>query len=71
MKTKRFIAVLLVIAAIGFGVAGFCVPPVGIINSSVLWLIAQFLLFTASMLGIDVEALKILNDAIKRDDTIK
>ena len=39
-------------AAIGFAVAGFVVPPVGEIHDSVLWTIAQFLLYTGSALGI-------------------
>ena len=39
-------------AAIGFAIAGFIVPPVGEIHDSVLWTIAQFLLYTGSALGI-------------------
>lgn len=60
IKTRTILAVCLAVAAIGFGVAGFIVPPVGVINSSVLWFIAQMFLFSATLLGIDVEYLKIL-----------
>lgn len=59
MKLKKTLAVCLAVAAIGFGVAGFCVPPVGVINSSVLWFIAQLLLYSATLLGIDVEYIKL------------
>lgn len=40
-------------AAVGFGVAGFCVSPVGELSDSVLWLIAQFLMYAAMALGVD------------------
>jgi len=40
------------VAAIGFGIAGFTVPPPGEIHDSVLYLIAQFLLLTASIFGV-------------------
>ena len=35
-----------------FGIAGFIVPPPGQVHDSVLYLIAQFLLLTASILGV-------------------
>ena len=60
IKTKIILAWILAISAVGFGIAGFCVPPLGVINSSVLWLVAQFLLFSATLLGIDIEYLKLL-----------
>lgn len=58
--TKSVIAVVCVVAAIGFGIAGFYAPPVGVISSSVLWFIAQMLVYSATMLGIDVELVKLL-----------
>lgn len=45
-------AIVTLIAALGFGVAGFIVSPVGEVHDSVLWLIAQLLLFTASAFGL-------------------
>ena len=51
-KIQYFIAVSAFIAAVGFGVAGFIVPPPGEVHDSVLYLIAQFLLLTASILGV-------------------
>lgn len=46
-------ALLMLAAAVGFGVAGFCVSPVGELSESVLWLIAQLLMYAATALGID------------------
>ena len=60
MKLKKIISVVLVISAIAFGVAGFIVPPTGVISSSVLWFIAQCFLFAATLLGIDLEYVKLL-----------
>ena len=59
MKTKRFLAIFLTIFAVIFAAAGFVVPPVGVINSSVLWLIAQFFIYAATLLGIDIEYIKL------------
>lgn len=39
--------------SICFGIAGFIVPPMGEINSSVLYLIAQLLVLCATFLGLD------------------
>ena len=52
VKIQYFIAVAAFLAAGGFGIAGFIVPPPGEVHDSVLYLIAQFLLLTASILGV-------------------
>ena len=51
-KIQTAIAVASFLAAVAFGVAGFVVPPPGEIHDSVLYLIAQFLVLTASLFGV-------------------
>lgn len=51
-KIQISIAILSFISAVGFGIAGFITPPPGEIHDSVLYLIAQFLLLTASIFGV-------------------
>lgn len=51
-KIQTVVAVASFLAAVAFGVAGFTVPPSGEIHESVLYLIAQFLLLTASIFGV-------------------
>jgi len=48
---KEMMSILAVIAAIGFGIAGTWIAPLGIIDSSMLYLIAQLLIFAATLLG--------------------
>ena len=45
-------AVMMLVAAVGFAAAGFIVSPLGEIHDSVLWVIAQFLIYAGSALGI-------------------
>ena len=51
-KIQVSIAIAAFVAAVGFGIAGFVVPPPGQIHESVLYLVAQFLLLTASIFGV-------------------
>ena len=51
MKTK--IALASFVCAIGFGVAGLLIPPMGVIDGSVLIFVAQLLTLTATFLGIE------------------
>lgn len=51
-KIQIAIATLSFIAAIAFGIAGFIIPPPGEIHDSVLYLVAQFQLLTASIFGV-------------------
>ena len=54
-------------AGVGLSVAGFCVPPVGEISSSVLWFFSQCLIYAGAALGIDV----MIDNKLKIDiDTI-
>lgn len=49
--TKDRLATVAVLSAICFGIAGTVLPPQGVIDSSMLYLIAQLLIFAATMLG--------------------
>ena len=51
---KKCLSAVCLVASIGFGVAGFCVSPVGEIHSSVLFTIAQFLTASGTFIGLDV-----------------
>lgn len=44
----------MLLAGVGLSVAGFCVEPVGHISDSVLWFLAQCILYAGAALGIDV-----------------
>ena len=56
MKSKDLIMMIAAIVAflvgIGLTVAGFCVPPVGVISGSVLTALGELLTFFASVFGI-------------------
>ena len=44
----------MLVSGVGLSVAGFCVEPVGHISDSVLWFLAQCVLYAGAALGIDV-----------------
>ena len=50
---KRYLSVAAFICAIVFGLMGILLPPMGVIDSSVNMLIAQLLVLTATLLGVD------------------
>lgn len=50
---KRKLAFLSWMSAVVFAIAGIFTPPVGEIDESVLMLIAQLLVFCATLLGVD------------------
>lgn len=54
IKSKFAIGTAIAAFAIGFGltIAGFCTPPKGEVHDSVLWILGQALIYTASVLGI-------------------
>lgn len=51
---KAYTAVFMLLAGVGLSVAGFCVEPVGHISDSVLWFLAQCVLYAGAALGVDV-----------------
>ena len=46
-------ALLMLLFSIGISILALLLPPQGVIDPSVLWVVAQALLFAASVLGID------------------
>lgn len=54
METKIKISIAAFIAAIIIGFCALWIPPMGIIDASVLWFTAQLLLFTSGLLGVNL-----------------
>ena len=50
----------------GLTIAGFCIPPVGEVADSVLWVLSQALIYTGSVLGLtqyfSAESVKLRHD---------
>lgn len=63
---KQFLAIVAFLSSIAFGVIAMNTPPYAEIDSSVLWFIAQMLLFTASLIGIDIKIIP-FKDVFKTD----
>ena len=62
-KTQLIVACLLVVLGAGLLIAGFIVPPVGIIDNSVLVAFGEIATFAGSLFGIDYHyKYKIKND---------
>ena len=49
------------VSGIGLTVAGFVVPPLGEIHSSILWVLGQCLVFAGMVVGIDLKIKSGLN----------
>lgn len=47
-------AAFMLLSGVGLAVAGFCVDPTGHISESVLWCMAQCLIYAGSAVGIDI-----------------
>ena len=69
MKLKRIIAVLSFISAIIIGFIALYLPPSGVIDTSVLWFIAQLLVFTSNIFGfnLNVSESNQIIQSIKKD----
>ena len=50
---KKKISLLAFCSAVAFAAAGLCLPPMGVIDSTVLMLVAQLLVLCATLLGVD------------------
>lgn len=53
LKFQLLVSALLIIVGCGLLIAGFCVPPVGIIDNSVLIAFGEILTFVGTVFGID------------------
>ena len=70
---KQKVAMISGIVAFLFGwgltIAGFCIPPIGEIADSVLWVLGQSLIYTGSVLGLtqyfSAESIKLRHDVDK------
>ena len=70
-KIMMLAAIIAFLVGIGLTIAGFCVPPVGVISGSVLTALGELLTFFASVFGIgkftEVQIEKIKNSTKKGD----
>lgn len=71
MRTKAdiqsFIAVASFLVATALSFAGFYAPPVGVLSESNLYVVAQFLLVTCSIFGVNSMLLKALGNHYDSD----
>lgn len=62
-------AITAFIAGWGLTIAGFCLPPMGDVTNSVLWILSQALIYTASVFGVtsyfNAESVKLRRDVDK------
>lgn len=66
LKFQLLTSAVLIIVGCGLLIAGFCVPPVGMIDSSVLIAFGEILTFVGAIFGIDYTyRIKVSNN---RDD---
>ena len=55
---KKLVAMISFFAAIVIGLIALFLPPEGVIDDSVLWFIAQLLVFTANIFGFSFDVFK-------------
>ena len=65
---KAIISVVAFLAAVVIGFIALFIPPTGIIDASVLWFIAQLLVFVSSLLGINlsIDNIKQVAEVVKK-----
>ena len=66
---KNRLAVVTCLIAFGLGwcltIAGFIIPPLGEVADSILWILGQSLLYTASVLGIGMYTNNLVKNGIR------
>lgn len=76
LNLRLIVAVILTIVGSGLLIAGFIVPPLGVINSSVLVAFGETSTFVAAILGIDynykyqIYKNRILKDSEENEDEV-
>lgn len=63
-------AIFAILVGFGLTIAGFVVPPLGIISDSVLWVLGQSLVYAGSIFGISTHyssEVKKFKDEIKKE----
>lgn len=70
-NTKVGLAIACTICAVVIGFMALLIPPHGIIDSSVLWFTSQLLIFTATMLGVNLDLGKWGSTKDNKDSTEK
>mgnify|MGYP006945458447 FL=1 len=53
LEIQLIASCFLILVGVGLLIAGFCVPPIGIIDNSVLIAFGEILTFVGSLFGID------------------
>ena len=65
-KVAMLSGIIAFILGWGLTIAGFCIPPIGEIADSVLWVLGQSLIYTGSVLGLtqyfSAESVKLRHD---------
>ena len=51
---NKILCITTLVAGIAFAIAGICLPPIGIIDNSILILVAQLLVYSASVIKIKI-----------------
>lgn len=62
-------AVAMLAAGFALSVAGFCVPPVGEVSDSVLWIFSQCLLYAGSIFGVTTYVQTVVDRRLQRPHT--
>lgn len=53
LKFQLIVSALLILVGCGLLIAGFCIPPIGIIDNSVLIAFGEILTFVGAIFGLD------------------
>lgn len=66
-KTKNFVSIGCFVAAVIIAAAALWFPPVGVIDTSVLWFTAQLLVLCSSIIGVNFNITDVFNKSSRKD----